>query len=242
MNKHGYISIKQILDKIYREFPFERDIDFDSVVYWTGEALELIGAPALLREFITDGNDLPVIEIKNNRGILPCSIVHLKSAFRKVGNDLIPMISSTDTAFIGKEQQKVGGNNIYKITNGFIHTSFETGEVVLVGTTINTDEEGLPLIPDNVKVINMVTSYIMERIGFKLLMLGKIDGGRYSLLQQERAWYAGAADSAMRLPNYDEYESWMNNVHRLLLDNYQHSNRFISSNTKEQIKRSDERP
>jgi len=241
MNKHNYISINQIIDKVYRDFPFEKDIDIDSVVSWAGEALELIGAPGLFRDFITDGEDLPVVKIKNNRGKLPCSIIHLQSVFRKYGDTLIPMITSTDVAFQSDIQKRQSGQASYKLTNGYIHTSFKEGEVVIKGTTIMTDDDGLPMIPDNVKVIQAITSYIQERIGFKLLMLGKIDGGRYGLLQQERSWYMGAADTAIRMPNYDEFESWKNIFHKMILDQYQHNTRFISSNNQERIRRTNER-
>lgn len=221
----NFIPVDRVIEKVYRDFPFDSDIDIDSLIEWTGEALELIGIPMAFKEFITDGNkDLnnpESISISNHRGMLPCVIIYLESAFKKEGENLIPMITSTSSTFFsgknpGNNKQLSNTTPTYKLNNNHIFTSFEEGEVVIEGTTILTDERGFPMIPDNIKFVNAVSSYIQERIGFKLLMLDKITPGKYSLLQQERYWYMGAANITGKIPNLDEMESWKNILHRAI--------------------------
>jgi len=114
----------------------------------------------------------------------------------------------------------------YTLNDCYIFTNFKEGTVQLDYKAFPTDTEGLPLIPDNVKYIQAVKAYIASKIGQKLWMQNKIDGGKFNHLQSECAWYIGAATTAGLMPNVDEMESWKNQYVRLIPNLEQHNSSF----------------
>lgn len=194
------------------------------------------------------------IVIKNYKGSIPCDINNITQVrdfkskiemryttdtFQKglsVNNAKLPSqeLSSFGTITFSspliQESQIV--NDIcstdltYMITDQHIFCNFKEGEVEMSYTAFPTDANGMPLIPDNIKYIQAVKSYIAERIGFKLFLQGKLDGARYGKLEQERAWYIGAATTAGLMPTIDEMESWKNQMVRLVPNINQHQSSF----------------
>jgi hypothetical protein len=194
------------------------------------------------------------IVIKDYKGSLPCDIIQINQV--REFNTKIEMRYTTDTFQKGlskneanipdqsltsfgtinfsspliKQQQMVKDSCLtdlsYMITDQHIFCNFEEGEVEMAYTAFPTDKNGYPLIPDNVKYIQAVKSYLAERIGFKMFIQGKLNGQVYGKLEQERAWYIGAATTAGLQPSIDEMESWKNQMVRLIPSINQHGNSF----------------
>jgi hypothetical protein len=247
-----YVKINRILDGVFRDYGWTHEVNWVDAVEWVGEVMDLIGAPKQYVDKITDGNEdignpCPII-IKNYRGELPCDMVYIDSA--REGKGLIPMRYSSDTFHRGLEKSEnnstvtsipissplVVGNSLlndscqsdltYTLNDCYIFTNFKEGTVQLDYKAFPTDTEGLPLIPDNVKYIQAVKAYIASKIGQKLWMQNKIDGGKFNHLQSECAWYIGAATTAGLMPNVDEMESWKNQYVRLIPNLEQHNSSF----------------
>jgi hypothetical protein len=104
----------------------------------------------------------------------------------------------------------------YTINGCYIFTNFKTGALELVYKAFPMDENGQPLIPDNVKYTQAIKAYIAEKIGQKMFMQGKLDGQRFGHLQKERDWYVGAATTSGLMPTIDQLESWKNQFVRLI--------------------------
>jgi hypothetical protein len=256
-----YISLTSIINSVYRDYGFNVDIDIADAYEWAGEALELIGSPSLLVDKITDGNkDLchpDPIEIKKGRGELPCDLVYVMSVREYYSKQ--PMIGSTDV-FKSVDYGKIGdgkrryisefdGSDVinsnlitnspvpskleYKLNNNHIFTNFDSGLVEISYKGFLIDEDGSPMIPDNVKVRNAIKSYIAERIAFKMVIQGKMDAGRYNLISQERAWYIGAATTAANMPSVDQLESWKRAFLRLIPNINRHNSSFKNLNNQE---------
>lgn len=98
-----HVKLDTILEKIYRDYGFETDLDWNDAVEWAAEALDLIGAPRVYLPLITDGQDLKghpdPISIVDHRGNLPCNlhqIVQVREYSTKA-----PMVYATDSYHVG---------------------------------------------------------------------------------------------------------------------------------------------
>lgn len=192
----------------------------------------------------TDLNHPCPITIKNYRGELPCDLLYIVQV--RENKAKVPMRYSTDTFQRGLEKNEANIDPLnlswygtlsfsspilaranltkdtcntdltYMINDCYMFTNFEEGEVELSYMAFPTDEDGLPMVPDNVKYIQAVKAYIAEKVGQKMFIQGKMDGQRFNYLQRERDWYVGAATTAGHLPSIDEMESWKNQFVRLI--------------------------
>jgi hypothetical protein len=243
-----YISIKTIIEGVYRDYGFSNDLDWVDALEWAGEVLDLISAPKQYISKVTDGNSelqhpCP-IKIENYRGCLPEDLSSIISV--REYTEQIEMLPSADTFFLDRrvpqttldtntdftsplkvDQNLYCGDKIqYKIQNNHIFTSFKEGEVEISYRALPVDCDGLPLIPDNIKYINAVKHYIAAKIAFRMFIQDKINGQKLQKIEQERDWYIGAATTAGVNPTLDEMESWKNQWLRLIPSINQHSNSF----------------
>jgi hypothetical protein len=232
-----YIKLDRVIENVGRDYGFT-ELNWINCVEWVGECLDLIGAPMTYIQKATDGNEslghqLP-ITIEDNRGKIPCDLHKLIQGFRKEGGSYIPMRVSTDTTHISYLCNDTVSNsanleNTYKLNNGYIFTSFDAGEVMLVYMANPTDERGYPMIPDNIKYIKACQAYIGDKMIFKKEIQGHPVSGRVvQKIEQELAWYTAAADSSARIPTIDEMESWKNNFIKLIPNINSHASAFRS--------------
>jgi hypothetical protein len=94
-----YVSVETIIEKVYRDYGFEEDFDWNDAIEWVADALDFIGAPRAYVPKVTDGsttlgNPNPIV-IKNHRGDLPCDL-HVIVQTREYCSK-IPMLHNTDS-------------------------------------------------------------------------------------------------------------------------------------------------
>lgn len=233
----------RVIENVYRDYGFD-NLDWIHCVEWIGECLDLIGAPRTYIEKITDANEKlghgNAIEIVDNRGKLPCDMYSLIQAFRCQNGNYIPMRVSTDTSHIAYHctaSKDFGRDSelTYKLNNNYIFTSFDEGEVILAYLANPTDENGYPMIPDNIKFIKACQSYIAQKVLMKKQIQGKsINPNVIQAIDQDTAWYTAAADSSARIPTIDDMESWKNNFLKLIPDINSHGTAFRGDGQMEQ--------
>lgn len=243
MNNGKYIKMDRVIENVYRDYGFD-NLDWIHCVEWIGECLDLIGAPMTTIEMATDANEKlghpsPIV-ITENRGKLPCGMHRLVQAFRCVNGDWLPMRVSTDTSHVAYHCNKsIDATRecdlTYKLNNDHIFTSFDDGEVVMVYKANPTDENGFPMIPDNIKYIKACQAYVAQKVLFKKRIQGK-EVGRdvINTIDQDVSWYISAADSSARIPTIDMMESWKNNFTKLIPDINSHATAFRGDGKMEQ--------
>ena len=235
MNNGKFIKMDRVIENVYRDYGFD-NLDWIHCVEWIGECLDLIGAPRTYIEKSTDGNEKlnhpSPVTIADNRGKIPCDLYKVDSVFRCVGGNLIPMRVSTDSThlsyFCSGSKDIINDSDLtYKLNNGIIHTNFAEGEVVFVYLANPTDDQGYPMVPDNIKFIKACQSYIASKVLMKKLIQGKtLNPNVVHSIEQDTMWYTAAADSSARIPTVDDMESWKNNFIRLIPDVNTHGNAF----------------
>lgn len=219
-----YISIKSIVERAYRDTGGILKIDYYDAIEWAGEAIELIGSPIQL----LDKHEC--LEIEEYKAKLPCEL-HLLMGVRIKGSG-ISLRYSTDlyhSALVCQDINHGCTSDItYTINDDYIFTTFEEGDLEIVYKAIPTDDEGFPLVPDDIKFVKAVKSYIEERIFWKGLLTGKVQNYVHQKADIERDWYIGAAQNRGNMPSPDMMESLKNNWIRLIKKIDQHSDGFKS--------------
>jgi hypothetical protein len=235
MNNGKYVKMDTVIEGVYRDYGFD-NLDWIHCIEWIGECLDLIGAPLTYIEKATDGNEKlghksPII-IEENRGKLPCDMHKLISSFYNNEGNWIPMRVNTDSTHIAyfcnmSEDAHRNSDITYKLNNNYIFTDFKEGEVMMVYMANPTDENGYPMIPDNVKYKKACQAYIAQRVLLKKRIQGKsVSGDVVMAIDQDCAWYTAAADSSSRIPTIDKMESWKNNFLKLIPDVNSHATAF----------------
>lgn len=216
-----YVSIKTIMNRLLIN-PMMEGIQESDIVMYIADALKLIGAPMSYddkTEFIT---------ITEYRGELPCDLLYIQQSRRVTenGTSFQPMRYNSDT--FSTAYHEIGSadlrhangthDNSYTLNNGMIYASFPEGTMQMSYKALPVDEDGFPLIPDNVKFIKAVEEYVKcqwYRIQWEL---GKIPDKVFQKVEQESAWYIGAANTGAQLMTIDQAETFRAAFSRLLLN------------------------
>ncbi len=74
----------------------------------------------------------------------------------------------------------------------------------------------------------------MWKLAFIKMMQGKIDKGTYQLIERDRDWYIGAAQTRGNMPNPDMMESLKNNFLRMIKKINQHGDGWASAGHQEE--------
>lgn len=127
-------------------------------------------------------------------------------------------------------------NFSYRINASYIETNFEDGFVELVYNGFVTDEHGFPMIPDEARYREAVTSFLIERLDYKAWRKGLLPDKVYNKSCQERDWYIGAARNKANIPSIDRMESIKNMFLRSVQKITAHQNGFKFSNLQERRK------
>jgi hypothetical protein len=218
-----YVSMKVMLGRILAN-PLMQGITEADVARYVADAIALIGAP------MSYENKVEEIYIENYRAELPCDLLYIQQT-RKVNKNrdnkvtsLDPMRYASDT--FHSSYHEVGSPDFaessinydwtYSLNNGYIYTNFKEGYIQQSYKAIKTDEEGLPMIPDNVKFSRAIEEYIKTQWYRIQWELGKISDKVFQKAEQEYAWYVGGANTAAQLMSIDQAETFRGAFTRIL--------------------------
>jgi len=227
----GYKSIKTIMAGLYRDLGYNTEINFSDVVEWVAESLQLIGAYSQFDEKVD------CIEICEYQAELPCGFHKLMDA----SYNGLPISWATNTLIsqYGCESCKVPPcctQETFYITESHIKTSFREGKICLAYLAIPTDEEGYPMIPDDVyfdKALKAYCTYMLDRIEFRKQRLPEV---AYRDSERDWLWYVAAAKGSANQPNMHQLEN-LKNTWVKLIPKQNEFNTFFSNNNKQERRR-----
>lgn len=128
----------------------------------------------------------------------------------------------------------------YDINKDCLTLSVPTGTVKIAYLAIPTDEEGFPLIPDNVSYIEALTAYLTMKIDY-LNWRKNPDSNGYRALYEDSdkkwCWYVGQAKGAAKMLSVDQMETLRNSTVRLLRKSSHHSSFFTNLGNKEHLRK-----
>ena len=104
----------------------------------------------------------------------------------------------------------------FDLNNNNITLSVKEGKVCMAYLAIPTDEEGLPLIPEDTSYQLAVKKYLTMKIDYIAWRRGTLQQAVFEHSQQEWMWYVGQAGNKAKMPNIDQLEAIKNQTMRLL--------------------------
>jgi hypothetical protein len=231
----NYISIKGVLSRVLSN-PLMEGISEANVAMYIADAMKLIGAS------MSYENKVDTINISNYRGELPCELLYIQQT-RKKDKDggLQPMRYASDTFHsayheIGSPDFAEMSSNYdwtYSINNGMIYTNFPEGTIEQSYKGLKLDEDGLPMIPDNVKFEKAIEEYIKTQWYRIQWELGKISDKVLAKAEQEYMWYVGGANTSAQLQTIDQAETFRSAFTKIL-DNSTAAKKFFQDHGRQE--------
>jgi len=156
---------------------------------WIWEAISKIG-----NEYSYERVNIE-IELVGGNATLPRNLEKIKTISISDGRK---MVETRDT--LGAESMNVP---TYFINNKVIQTNLTNETLSIEAMRIPTDSEGNPLIVDNVRVIEAVSSYVVERLGRRAYFSGAMSESMYRRLEADWLFNVQSANSALMMPSED---------------------------------------
>jgi len=172
---------------------------------------------------------------------LTSRMIVLEGAYFKDPSTLTPMKYGTSTFPKDMHCDKcvnetATGSEWYVIENGYIKTSFQTGEICIAYKSFPIDDECYPLVPDDISYKEAMFWYI-----YKKLLLGGYDkpSNKIDYVFAEQMWlkYCTQARNAANYPDIDRYASFMNQWVRLIPSINHHETDFGNLGERENLNR-----
>ncbi|HAV25409.1 MAG TPA: hypothetical protein DCX01_04450 [Bacteroidetes bacterium] len=116
----------------------------------------------------------------------------------------------------------------FDLNNNHITLSVKEGQVCMAYLAVPTDEEGLPLIPEDTSYQLAVKKYLTMKIDYIAWRRGQLASGIYEHSEREWMWYVGQAGNKAKMPNIDQLEAIKNMTMRLL-PNINHHETFFKN-------------
>lgn len=233
----GYVSVKVILDKLYRDLEVNTELNFESCVEWVGEALSFIGA---FNQFTNNSKNL---DIKNFKAELPpdfyklADISYNNGPIYYSGNSLVSNYFCNDSNIPQINTKTSSTNNeTFYINDYYIYTSVEEGTVNITYLSFPVDGEGFPMVPDDIYYIKACTAYVTRMLDYQEWRRGKIADKVFEHSDREWNWYVGAAQGSANMPNASQLENLKNIFVRLIPQQSQYSTLFTNLNSQERKK------
>jgi hypothetical protein len=205
-------NIDAVIEELYREYGFE-NIDKGEVAEWIFKAMSLIGTPY---PFPDKPGELDIIEYK---AVLPVDLYSILGVrekttglnFRENTNlfqsfglpayvlgsevetaDVDPLTDINYDTYIGSEY--ASEYFTFKTQGNYIFTGMQNGTIEIAYKAIPIDIiTGMPLIPDDVRYIRGVVSFIAERIAFRMYLKDMLTERKYDLIRTDYLFNIGSA-------------------------------------------------
>lgn len=232
-----FTSIKTVISKIYRDLNINYEISEESMIEWAAEALSIIGAFSQFEEITT------YLELDHGKASLPCNFEKLVDV-NYCGKRLYWSTNTNRHNFecsgckipdcCGDNEDTFYINNSYFISNVCIEGNKKI-ELTYLG--IPLDDEGYPLIPDNVYYIKAIAAYIIFMLDSQEWRKGRLPDKVYEKSNQDWLFYVNSARGAANMPNIAQLENLKNVYRRLLPITNDYRTGFRNFNRKERLNR-----
>ena len=214
----GFVSIKTLIAKIYRDLDINSEIPETSIIEWTAEALSMIGAYSQYDEVSA------CIDLVNGKAKLPLGFYKLVD----VNYLNHPMFWATNTNANNYQcseckipvcKDKSCGYTFY-LNDNYIITNITTDidpaatnpSVCMVYLGIHVDEDGYPMIPDNVYYMKALASYVTLMVDTIEWRKGKLTDKVREESKLDWGFYVNSARGAANMPN----SAQLNNLHNIM--------------------------
>jgi hypothetical protein len=227
----GFQSLKTIIASVYRTLGINNEIPEVDMIEWAAESLSMIGAYAQYE------NTSSCIELKNGKGKLPIGFFKLADinykgesmhwATNSNANNYqcsecqIPICKSNPTtglSLVGVDIFDDSCENTFYLNDSYIVTNIKDdgASVCMVYLGVKLDDEGYPMIPDNIYYTKAVESYIIHKVDYQEWRKGKLTDKVYQESEKNWLFYVNSARGSANMPNVAMLENFKNIMTRLM--------------------------
>lgn len=125
----------------------------------------------------------------------------------------------------------------YQLKWPYIYTGLETTTIEVLYIAFPVWEDMTPKIPDDAKVIRMVSLHIAEKIAFRLMLQDKLSERKWQYIKDELSFAVGAARNKMLIPDIDTMENIKRQMMRLIPKPNMWNGGFKDLNLGEQLRK-----
>ena len=238
------VSYKTIVNKLFRDFPFEEKFNDEECLEWLAEFMAHANSGVVMESKIA------YIDIKDGRGDLPFDLHKIKQVATVTNvidaedalcgkGHIHPMRWATDNFHkryhSDDRDYTTQSINTYTVGQNFIFPSFSCGVVGIAYEAIPTDEEGYPTIPAEQQWLEGATNYIAAKIAKKLWLKNELASDKYREIDKDRDWYfSQAVNHSKQLNGVDDAESFKNQMVRTIPSIQDHASFFANMQLPEQ--------
>ena len=134
-------------------------------------------------------------------------------------------------------QEFIVGNECYYVEGGRIKTSFANGLVCLSYMSFPVDDDGYPLIPDDISFKEALFWYVYKKLLLGNTSINTPNGIDYVFAETQWKYYCTQARNAANYPDIDRYESFLDQWVRLIPNINRHDELFGTLNVRENLYR-----
>lgn len=224
---YKYVSSREVIDKFFGDTNYDEDIPFADVIRWIAEALDMIAVKMQYIRKVAGDKTCPYLTIVDYKAQLPCDFFQLEqltingmpalpsnsTMMYMVGKDcctpeqLMQEVTNTYTDNFGNifltnypQESLKNGSSVYEydINDNFITTNAKEGYICMSYLAYPVDEEGLPMIPDDVYYLQAVASYIRTKMDYRAWRRQGTQFAKqlYDDSNRDWLWYVGSARGA----------------------------------------------
>lgn len=227
----NFKSVGTIIARLYRDLGANTELNESDIIEWCGDALNMIGAYGQYDEVSK------CLDVCNHQVELPCGFHKLVDISYKTK----PIAWATNTLANNYECEgckipKCGTEETFYITDGYLRTSFESGKICIVYLGIVVDDDGYPMVPDDVyfdKALSSYCTYMFDKINFRA---GKLPEAIYRDSERDWLFYVNSARGAANMPNVAQLER-LKNVWVRLIPKQNEYNKFFKNNSNQERRR-----
>lgn len=240
----NHVSLKYVISKLYRDLNINEELPIDSIVEWCAEALAYIGAYG---QYISKTG---VLIVKNHKCPMPCDFYRLETIsynnkpLRWNGNTLpgnimcetcrLPDCKDCETFYI---QDNMFYTSIEESFDNPTPNSYNpiSNTICMTYTAIATDEEGFPLVPDDVYFMKALTTYVTYMMDWQQWRKGGITDKVFQYSEKEWLFYVNSARGSANMPDLARLEQLKNVWQRLLPLNNEYNLQFRNLGRQERM-------
>ena len=143
---------------------------------------------------------------------MPCDIVQIIQV--RDERSKLPLRSMTDS-FNGNSRVIPAGAT-FKTQGRTVITSFPKGKILVSYKGIKTDDDGLPMLPDDRIFLQALEAYIKKEVFTVKFDMGKIKGDVLSNAEKDYAWKVGKCINRFKMPSASEMQTIAGMMHRMI--------------------------
>ena len=249
---YNLTSIKRVIAKVFSDLDLQEETHrIADFIEWAAEALEKIGAFPSLQTFVTGKGTEPLLALDNYQCSLPLglhSIIQVAYAVNPTGPfypmrtstgsfDYVPGLTKetvdpiTQEITYSTEDDKENFVSFtedltYVLVPGYIKANVREGYIMLAYTRIPVDEEGYPMVPDNISFLDALYWYITMKLLYPQWRDGRVRDAVYYDARRSWNFYCKQAYGNAIMPNTDTLESNKNTWLRVVPELSEHKGFF----------------